>query len=103
MKIQVRKGVFETNSSSVHSLTLVTGSDYDKWEKGELIYDRWRQKLVPITDEIKEERESEEMRYLTSDEFYDDEYIDCETFEESMTTPSGEEVVAFGYYGYDGW
>lgn len=102
MKIQVRRGVFETNSSSVHSLTLVTGSDYDKWVKGELIYDRGKQKLVPITDEIREERETGDTCYLTNNEFYDYEYMECETFEESMTTPSGEEVVAFGYYGYDG-
>lgn len=102
MKIQVRRGVFETNSSSVHSLTLATGSDYDKWVKGELIYDRWNQKLVPITDKIREEREeNEEMRYFTSDEFDDYVYMEYETFEKSMTTPSGEKVVAFGYYGYN--
>lgn len=100
MKIQVRRGVFETNSSSVHSLTLVTGSDYDRWIKGELIYDRWNETLVPITDEIKKEKEEGgEMRYLTSDEFDDYELRYYETFVESITTPSGEKVVAFGYYG----
>ena len=30
MKILVRRGIFETNSSSVHSLTMCTKSDFDK-------------------------------------------------------------------------
>lgn len=33
MKKQIRRGVFETNSSSVHSLTLCMESDYDRWDK----------------------------------------------------------------------
>ena len=31
MKRQVRCGVFETNSSSVHSLCMCMESDYEKW------------------------------------------------------------------------
>ena len=34
-KIQVRKGLFETNSSSVHSLVLCSESEYEKWKNGE--------------------------------------------------------------------
>ena len=30
MKKQIRRGVFETNSSSVHSLTMCMESDYDR-------------------------------------------------------------------------
>ena len=42
MKTQIRKGTFETNSSSVHSLVMCNKSDYDKWEKGELfLYKGW--------------------------------------------------------------
>ena len=32
MKRQIRRGTFETNSSSVHSLTMCTQSDYDRWK-----------------------------------------------------------------------
>ena len=32
--IQVRRGVFETNSSSTHSLSVTTEDDYDKWANG---------------------------------------------------------------------
>lgn len=36
MKKQIRRGVYETNSSSVHSLTMCMESDYDRWEKDNL-------------------------------------------------------------------
>lgn len=36
MKVQIRRGVFETNSSSVHSLTMCMKSDYDKWTSKDL-------------------------------------------------------------------
>ena len=38
MKREVRRGVFETNSSSVHSLTMCSGEEYKKWENGEVLY-----------------------------------------------------------------
>ena len=36
MKTQIRKGTFETNSSSVHSFVMCNKSDYDKWEQGKV-------------------------------------------------------------------
>lgn len=33
----IRSNTFETNSSSVHSLTMVSASSYKKWEDGEVI------------------------------------------------------------------
>lgn len=32
----IRNGIFETNSSSTHSLVLCTKEKYDKWQRGEL-------------------------------------------------------------------
>lgn len=101
MKRQIRRGVYETNSSSVHAITMCMGSDYDKWIDGELIWDRWDEVLIPITDQNKESIEDDKWRYLTYERFNDYEYVDQETFEDGMTTPSGERVVAFGYYGHD--
>ena len=48
---------------------------------------------------------SEAEDYLSDREWrtyenYDDEYL--EWFEDTFTTPSGETVVAFGQYGYEG-
>ena len=37
MKKTVRRSVFETNSSSTHSLTMVDKSDYDAWDNGDAI------------------------------------------------------------------
>lgn len=37
MKRQTRTGVFETNSSSEHSLAIVAHDDYERWKKGELV------------------------------------------------------------------
>lgn len=37
MKQQVRAGVFETNSSSEHSIAIMGKSDYDRWKNGELV------------------------------------------------------------------
>jgi hypothetical protein len=33
MIFQVRQGVFETNSSSTHTLTICSKNDFDKWGK----------------------------------------------------------------------
>lgn len=38
MKRQIRRGVFETNSSSVHSITMCSDSEFDRWENGELLF-----------------------------------------------------------------
>lgn len=38
MKRQIRVGVFETNSSSTHSITIANKCDYEAWERGELLY-----------------------------------------------------------------
>ena len=35
-KIQIRQGVFETNSSSTHSITMCESSSFKKWKEGEL-------------------------------------------------------------------
>lgn len=32
MIFQVRQGVFETNSSSTHTLTICSKDDFDKWD-----------------------------------------------------------------------
>ena len=59
MKRQVRQGVFETNSSSTHSLTICTEDEYNKWKKGELLFDYWDEEFVnpadtSLTDDEKE-------------------------------------------------
>ena len=123
MKRQIRRGVFETNSSSTHSITMCSGEEYDKWCSGNLLFWVGKKKFGTKEDIIEELKEltrwdnslmypdvnwdddsvvadifdSEEIQ--TSDEFFNDEYL--ETFEETYHTSNGEEVVAFGKFGYD--
>jgi len=154
MKV-VRCGVFETNSSSTHSLTICSDEEYTRWEKGELYWsygdfvempeeyrDYTDEQWITLLDEkeyfIKAEkggyyvytsldywyREKEYFNtksdayavykdWLISMYLYDFENLysikvfneakeQYEHFWEKYITPSGDEIVAFGYYGYDG-
>lgn len=101
---QIRKNVFETNSSSTHSLTMCTEAEYEKWKNGELIYDCCMDGLVEVTEEVKEYREKSYAlngsymygRYQTEEEYWEHAEEYYETFCHSYN-----DVVAFGYYGYD--
>lgn len=123
MKRQIRRGVFETNSSSVHSITMCTGEQYDKWKNEEILYWKEEDKFgtrEEIIEEMKNAKwwdgsfkfsdvnweDEDEVADIFSDyevktheEYFDDEWF--ETYVETYTTPKGEEIVAFGYYGHD--
>lgn len=124
MKRQVRNGVFETNSSSVHSLTMCTANEFQKWKDGEVLF--WVDKdefatKEQIIEELKDDRYyNGELRYpntnwnndktickifddreiVNFDKFFENEWY--ETYYENYTSKSGDEIVAFGYYGYNG-
>ena len=118
MKRQIRRGVFETNSSSIHSLTMCMKSDYSRWAednkpqknhfytKEEAITFEKSNKYAPSED-FDWNDEDAVMEMLHDNEWYDSDYWDdyygseYETFEENLTTPSGDEIIAFGYYGHD--
>lgn len=125
----IRQGCFETNSSSTHSITLCMESEFEKWKNGELYWNRWDEKLVPKEevekefakvreefisenpgfDENDEEWQEELEKYINEDgktyysyeDFNDYDYMEYETYEDSLQTPNGETVVAFGCYGND--
>ena len=119
----IRRGTFETNSSSTHSITMCKESDFDKWKNGEMYWDRWNESLVSKEEvekemaKLKEEFISEhpdydkddidweeqledylnsDKEYYTYEEFNNYDYIEYETFEDSY-----DGIVAFGYYGMD--
>lgn len=93
MKVQIRRGLFETNSSSVHSITIVPESEIDKWREGKLFFSYDEGRLIPIS-----EIENYDPDWISNFEDFGDEY---ETFFEKYTSPSGDKIVAFGYYGHD--
>lgn len=126
--LQIRKNVFETNSSSTHSITLCSQDEYDDWGAGKLLLnDGWWSKdnasefkdkkfvtREQAEDIIKNDKHysGEDLSKLTDKQLYDRyEFYTCdryetendtlEFFEEKYVTPSGDNVVAFGLYGYD--
>ena len=96
MKKQIRFGVFETNSSSCHTLCICTKEEFEKWQNGELLFDYYKDKLVEKPQDWDEDPRGELRTY---DEWYEDDYL--ETYEEEYTSPSGDQIVAFGKYGND--
>lgn len=93
---QVRRSVFETNSSSVHSITMCMKSDYDKWVNGELYWDFYNDQLV--TQDVVDKSDYQG-RYYSYKKYCAK--IEHEEFYDEFTTPGGDTVVSFGYYGTD--
>lgn len=136
--IKIRQGVFETNSSSTHSLTMMMKEDYLRWKDGNYMYTERIGYCFPINPELapteNEVYTPEEVcAFLMNDKYFveDDEtfaaigaptpetleqYLPCEygfdtaddgserleDYYDEFTTPSGETIVAFGQYGYEG-
>lgn len=85
MKKQTRVGVFETNSSSTHSLTICTEDDFERFKDGKFM-SRYGELVKPDPEDENQVA-------------YEDMGSDLEYFEERFTTPSGDKMVAFGEYG----
>lgn len=128
--LQIRRNVFETNSSSTHSITMCSKDDYDRWINGEVYLNEgwWRndneseykdKKFVTRDEAIDiikcnggsieyddecyesfDEYIAEEYYIYTSDEYINDNES-LEWFEDKYVTASDETVIAFGLYGYD--
>jgi len=116
MKRQIRRMVFETNSSSTHSLTMCSKEDYDKWQKGELLLNnsyKSKEKFITTGAALKElkndnsidfededalEEALRDNEYITYDSYWDN---GLEDFQSTFKTKTGEEIIAFGKYGYD--
>ena len=97
--IQIRSKVFETNSSSVHSMTVCTRSEMQQWKNGEMVYDWYREKLVPATVVT-----AEDPKHFWDTQAFSN-YVDrhfLEDFEEEYEMSNGETIIVFGYRGYDG-
>lgn len=125
---QVRRGIFETNSSSTHSMTMCMQDKYDAWKNGKLYFvsesygsrsEFIKKNFVTFEEAqdiiVKHEYDPKRVEEITKEfieEHGPDYYIhsydnylegsNLEFFEGSFTTPGGETVVAFGGFGYDG-
>lgn len=159
MILQIRQNVFETNSSSTHTLTICTQDEYEAFQNGELVRvsaawgkfdpDEYfggkdfvsKEEVLERVKEVNKERKAmgkdeeplyEDDRFFTyvpriekgECTYYWEEYPQSheycletcleaeggeycsysglESYCRYFTTPSGDKMVAFGEYGYDG-
>ncbi len=138
MKRQVRCGVFETNSSSTHSMTMCSEEEFEAWKRGEVLFQPYGEKDFVSATELStnDKKKAEEDYEETKDDFQKDwndlsedakqkyytkyakqnglidedaktyeqymSYSDLEKFVQRYTSKSGDKIVAFGKYGYDG-
>ena len=76
MKRQIRRGVFETNSSSTHSVSyslhMCSEDIYDKWKNGELVFDRNKEEFVEVSslELTNEDKESVKASYNNKKQKY---------------------------------
>lgn len=60
---QIRHGVFETNSSSTHSLTFCTEEEFEKWKAGKLLFDTYNEELVEVDVSITDAEKNDAKAY----------------------------------------
>lgn len=108
MKTQIRRGVFETNSSSTHSLSLNLKSDYDRFLKGEMVID-YNGKLNELTDpDVIKYGYAKGAEFTEDDDIYDYEYFDaegwdmyCDACNYEVLDEEMNGVIALSIYGGD--
>lgn len=119
MKITIRQGVFETNSSSSHSLSITTLDKYNKWMNGEfylnaqgngeanfITIDEMQDLLIKYDITKEKYPDDEEYNNYLEDFCYEnniytyDSYYDADTMgipvNLTYTTPAGERIIVFG-------
>ena len=128
--IQIRQGVFETNSSSTHSITIAPESDFNKWKNGEVyLNEGWwdssdgsnkdktfltKDEAINLLGSYEYYKRNEDLNAMNDEELnevfrdwdiytfenYWDDYL--EDYETHYTTEHGDDIIVFGQYGYNG-
>ena len=76
MKRQIRRSIFETNSSSTHSICICTEEELDKWENGEFLYNTNTNKLEPVRQLNSWEKKKAEDEYTDSKTIFQKDWSD---------------------------
>lgn len=87
-KLQIRQGLFETNSSSTHTITIVDAEDFENWENGKVWYNEDEDKFLPVDEAIEENIKTIESDYIESDEklpeSFKEKYRELKNLEEAL-------------------
>lgn len=83
MKRQIRLGVFETNSSSVHSLIMCDKDTYERWKNGELLLAVWDGEFCGV-DDFKMDASCKEFRWFVEDMIEKNKYEFFKTLPEDV-------------------
>lgn len=126
--IKIRYGVFETNSSSVHSLSVAQNDEIEKLKNDELLvnlswnhseylisYEDAMNKLMKYLNKYEDEEDKAIIDSGDQEEIYrllyeydiaerfnrylEPEYL--EPYEEEFTTKNGDRVLVFGRFGHN--
>ena len=112
MKQTIRFRTFETNSSSVHSCVICTEDEYNKWQQGELLYDRLKDVFLTkdevdlqwqaLDDGVKAYYEGIDGWRSDNNKETLDEFCDADYFEKDVTTKEvgDEKIYVVCRYGY---
>lgn len=65
---KIRHGMFETNSSSTHSLIIASQEEYKNWENGKAIMDLFNEKMINLSNN--KEIKKIENGYIYHDKYY---------------------------------
>ena len=114
--IKIRRGVFETNSSSVHSMIICSKAEFEKLVCGELYINTWGDELVTrekMIEDVSKYFDREKLEAMDEDDFLavirDNGFETLDSwgnglyhFKQEYTTEHGDKIVAFGRHGFDG-
>lgn len=96
MKVQVRRGVFETNSSATHSLTLYEKSEWEKFKNGKgLIDGSWHSDKSPKYQTKDDIRNSKQFQSWLKDNYAEEDLkqMNKDELDEALTEFMDEECI----------
>lgn len=100
-KLQIRQGLFETNSSSTHTITIVDAEDFKNWKKGEVWYNESDDKFLPVDESIEENIKTIENDFLMDDEklpeLFKEKYRELKNLEEAIEAAEDDPELTIDY------
>ena len=106
MKVQIRRGVFETNSSSIHTLAITTNTDWDKFEKGELLLKDYPYGISFVdVNSVNQEQVFTLDKYNDGEDYSEYHYMTYEAFEQlddaEILFKELDNILAISVYRYE--